>query len=156
MLLRVGSTAPIPSFVRIKLTIFIFLPISPSNTERSLADDEESRQLQFQLQNELRKELEKQRWLPPLCLLLLSRMIHLCVWWIVWKCTCSLTNEVGGIGSGFDVAADPSEPLYCTCQKVSYGEMVACDNPDVCLPSHSCCAPLNLTDVWWAPLIVPV
>lgn len=26
---------------------------------------------------------------------------------------------------------DPNEPLYCYCQQVSYGEMVACDNGDV-------------------------
>ncbi|KAI8063580.1 hypothetical protein BC940DRAFT_307070 [Gongronella butleri] len=27
-------------------------------------------------------------------------------------------------------AIDPEEPLYCYCQQVSYGEMVACDNVD--------------------------
>ncbi|KAK9788832.1 hypothetical protein WJX73_006091 [Symbiochloris irregularis] len=26
--------------------------------------------------------------------------------------------------------ADPSEPTYCFCNRVSFGEMVACDNPD--------------------------
>lgn len=26
---------------------------------------------------------------------------------------------------------DPNEPLYCYCQQISYGEMVACDNTDV-------------------------
>jgi hypothetical protein len=26
---------------------------------------------------------------------------------------------------------DPSEPRYCICNQVSYGEMVACDNQDV-------------------------
>ena len=25
---------------------------------------------------------------------------------------------------------DPAEPVYCYCQRVSFGEMVACDNPD--------------------------
>ncbi|KAM3589783.1 hypothetical protein VKS41_000636 [Umbelopsis sp. WA50703] len=30
-----------------------------------------------------------------------------------------------------DMAIDPNEPLYCYCQQVSYGEMVACDNDDV-------------------------
>ncbi|KAJ2957292.1 hypothetical protein NQZ79_g6989 [Umbelopsis isabellina] len=29
-----------------------------------------------------------------------------------------------------DMAIDPNEPLYCYCQQVSYGEMVACDNDD--------------------------
>ncbi len=26
---------------------------------------------------------------------------------------------------------DPSEPRYCVCNQVSYGDMVACDNEDV-------------------------
>jgi inhibitor of growth protein 4 len=26
--------------------------------------------------------------------------------------------------------ADASEPLYCLCNRVSYGNMVACDNPE--------------------------
>ena len=26
---------------------------------------------------------------------------------------------------------DPSEPRYCICNQVSYGDMVACDNVDV-------------------------
>ncbi|KAI8146247.1 hypothetical protein BJV82DRAFT_410186 [Fennellomyces sp. T-0311] len=29
-----------------------------------------------------------------------------------------------------DLPIDPNEPLYCYCQQVSYGEMVACDNAD--------------------------
>lgn len=28
---------------------------------------------------------------------------------------------------------DPNEPRYCICNQVSYGEMVACDNAEVCL-----------------------
>lgn len=30
-----------------------------------------------------------------------------------------------------DMLSDHTEPLYCYCQQVSYGEMVACDNTDV-------------------------
>lgn len=30
-----------------------------------------------------------------------------------------------------DWATDPNEPRYCLCNQVSYGDMVACDNPDV-------------------------
>ncbi|PRW59158.1 PHD finger ING1-like [Chlorella sorokiniana] len=26
--------------------------------------------------------------------------------------------------------ADPSEPKYCHCQRISFGEMIACENPD--------------------------
>ncbi|KAI9471862.1 MAG: hypothetical protein EXX96DRAFT_339115 [Benjaminiella poitrasii] len=29
-----------------------------------------------------------------------------------------------------EMPADPNEPLYCYCNQVSYGEMVACDNMD--------------------------
>ncbi|KAG1183480.1 hypothetical protein G6F36_008414 [Rhizopus arrhizus] len=29
-----------------------------------------------------------------------------------------------------DMTIDPNEPLYCYCQQVSFGEMVACDNAD--------------------------
>ncbi|KAK3809783.1 MAG: inhibitor of growth proteins N-terminal histone-binding-domain-containing protein [Linnemannia elongata] len=29
-----------------------------------------------------------------------------------------------------ELPIDPNEPLYCYCQQVSYGEMVACDNQD--------------------------
>lgn len=29
-----------------------------------------------------------------------------------------------------DLPVDPNEPTYCFCNQVSYGEMIACDNPD--------------------------
>lgn len=29
---------------------------------------------------------------------------------------------------------DPNEPRYCICNQISYGEMVACDNSEVCRP----------------------
>ncbi|KAF2285585.1 hypothetical protein GH714_005641 [Hevea brasiliensis] len=32
-------------------------------------------------------------------------------------------------GMELDCPVDPNEPTYCFCQQVSYGEMVACDNP---------------------------
>jgi inhibitor of growth protein 4 len=25
---------------------------------------------------------------------------------------------------------DPNEPVFCTCNQVAFGEMIACDNPD--------------------------
>jgi hypothetical protein len=31
-----------------------------------------------------------------------------------------------------ELPVDPNEPTYCLCNQVSYGEMVACDNPNVC------------------------
>jgi hypothetical protein len=29
-----------------------------------------------------------------------------------------------------DMPVDPNEPTYCICQRVSFGEMVGCDNPE--------------------------
>ncbi|MQM02401.1 hypothetical protein Taro_035163 [Colocasia esculenta] len=29
-----------------------------------------------------------------------------------------------------EIPVDPNEPTYCFCNQVSYGQMVACDNPD--------------------------
>ncbi|GKV23257.1 hypothetical protein SLEP1_g33008 [Rubroshorea leprosula] len=29
-----------------------------------------------------------------------------------------------------ELPVDPNEPTYCFCNQVSFGEMVACDNPD--------------------------
>lgn len=34
-------------------------------------------------------------------------------------------------GMDLDLPVDPNEPTYCFCNQVSYGEMVACDNPNV-------------------------
>ncbi|XP_030534040.1 PHD finger protein ING1 isoform X1 [Rhodamnia argentea] len=33
-------------------------------------------------------------------------------------------------GMELDIPIDPNEPTYCFCNQVSFGEMVACDNPD--------------------------
>lgn len=30
-----------------------------------------------------------------------------------------------------DMPIDPNEPTYCICHRVSFGEMVGCDNPEV-------------------------
>ncbi|KAL5996695.1 hypothetical protein ACLOJK_007614 [Asimina triloba] len=38
-----------------------------------------------------------------------------------------------------DLPVDPNEPTYCFCEQVSYGEMVACDNPDALLRDHIYC-----------------
>lgn len=32
-----------------------------------------------------------------------------------------------------DMPVDPNEPTYCLCHQVSYGEMIGCDNVDVCI-----------------------
>ncbi|XP_038882147.1 PHD finger protein ING1-like [Benincasa hispida] len=35
-------------------------------------------------------------------------------------------------GMELELPIDPNEPTYCLCNQVSYGEMVARDNPNVC------------------------
>ena len=42
----------------------------------------------------------------------------------------SSADDLGG-GAEQDWNYDPSEPRYCVCNQVSYGDMVACDNDDV-------------------------
>jgi hypothetical protein len=37
----------------------------------------------------------------------------------------------GGLLSRAELAVDPNEPLYCSCQRVSFGDMVACE-ADTC------------------------
>ncbi|CAL8465041.1 g4576 [Coccomyxa elongata] len=37
--------------------------------------------------------------------------------------------EAADAGAGGSTL-DPTEPVYCYCRRVSFGEMVACDNPD--------------------------
>ncbi|XP_050220340.1 PHD finger protein ING1 isoform X1 [Mercurialis annua] len=46
--------------------------------------------------------------------------------------TASLTaaTSTNPTGMELDCPVDPNEPTYCFCQQVSYGEMVACDNPN--------------------------
>jgi len=50
------------------------------------------------------------------------------------------TNSINGalVGPGvarpsrvLNMPVDPNEPTYCLCNQVSYGEMIACDNPGV-------------------------
>lgn len=45
--------------------------------------------------------------------------------------TCyTFTACTAGLASAIPAAVDPSEPVYCYCQRVSFGEMIACDNED--------------------------
>lgn len=43
------------------------------------------------------------------------------------------TTTANPTGMDLDIPVDPNEPTYCSCNQVSYGEMVACDNPNVCI-----------------------
>ncbi|KAK4266268.1 hypothetical protein QN277_027218 [Acacia crassicarpa] len=40
------------------------------------------------------------------------------------------TTTANPAGMDLDLPVDPNEPTYCFCNQVSYGEMVACDNPN--------------------------
>lgn len=39
------------------------------------------------------------------------------------------TTSANPSGMDLDIPVDPNEPTYCICNQVSYGEMIACDNP---------------------------
>lgn len=51
----------------------------------------------------------------------------------------ALATSANPTGMDLDLPVDPNEPTYCFCNQVSYGEMVACDNPDVCFYFHFFC-----------------
>jgi hypothetical protein len=54
-----------------------------------------------------------------------------------------------------DMPIDPNEPTYCTCHKVSYGEMVGCDNSECPIEwFHFGCVGLTHTPKgkWYCPV----
>lgn len=60
---------------------------------------------------------------------------------------------------GSSLVASENEPLYCTCQRPSYGEMVACDNTDCAIEwFHYGC--VGLTEQpegeWFCPNCLPL
>ena len=71
----------------------------------------EARELQYAMQNELRVEIEKQSQQA-----IASHAANLAAG--------------GSSASAGSPAADANEPVYCTCKKVSFGAMVACDSED--------------------------
>lgn len=40
----------------------------------------------------------------------------------------SFTKEI--MPKSFEMPIDPNEPTYCICNRVSFGDMIGCDNPD--------------------------
>lgn len=40
----------------------------------------------------------------------------------------TLTEEI--MPQSFEMPIDPNEPTYCICNRVSFGEMIGCENPD--------------------------
>ncbi|XP_050998300.1 inhibitor of growth protein 5-like isoform X2 [Acomys russatus] len=56
-----------------------------------------------------------------------------------------------------DMPVDPNEPTYCLCHQVSYGEMIACDNPDCPIEwFHFACVKLTTKPKgkWFCPRCV--
>lgn len=68
------------------------------------------------------------------------------------------------VGSGvpqevLDMPVDPNEPTYCTCQQVSYGEMIGCDNQDCPIEwFHFGCMDLSHKPKgkWYCPKCLPM
>lgn len=67
------------------------------------------------------------------------------------------TPAANPTGMDLDLPVDPNEPTYCFCNQVSYGEMVACDNPNVSyqhfmtldlFPNIGCVQLLLMTSFW--------
>jgi hypothetical protein len=75
--------------------------------------------------------------------------------------TTPLTSYVGsGVPQEvLDMPVDPNEPTYCTCQQVSYGEMIGCDNQDCPIEwFHFGCMDLSHKPKgkWYCPKCLPM
>ena len=46
------------------------------------------------------------------------------------KANCTAACDCVVCDTGIPAAVDPNEPVYCYCQRVSFGEMIACDNEE--------------------------
>jgi hypothetical protein len=57
---------------------------------------------------------------------------------------------------GEGVPVDPNEPVYCSCQRISFGEMIACENDDCAVEwFHFACVGLSvdakIKGKWYCP-----
>ena len=69
----------------------------------------------------------------------------------------SHTPETSGLKSPAEL--DASEPRYCICNRVSYGEMIACDNPDCSIEwFHFNCVGISQMPKgkWYCPNCAPL
>lgn len=60
----------------------------------------------------------------------------------------------GNIQLDIEMPVDPNEPTYCICNQVSFGEMIACDNPECTLEwFHFQCVGLTVRPKgkWFCP-----
>ncbi|CAG7836035.1 unnamed protein product [Allacma fusca] len=64
----------------------------------------------------------------------------------------------GSSGDVLDMPVDPNEPTYCICSQVSYGQMIACDNPECPIEwFHIGCMGLSSIPKgkWYCPKCLP-
>jgi len=62
--------------------------------------------------------------------------------------------SAGSSGEVLDMPVDPNEPTYCICHQVSFGQMIACDNPECPIEwFHIGCMGLNQIPKgkWYCP-----
>lgn len=67
-------------------------------------------------------------------------------------------GSAGSSGDVLDMPVDPNEPTYCICHQVSYGQMIACDNPECPIEwFHIGCMGLNQIPKgkWYCPKCLP-
>lgn len=58
------------------------------------------------------------------------------------------------LGAEVEMPIDPNEPTYCTCGRVSFGEMIGCDNPECAIEwFHFECVGLSgpVKGKWYCP-----
>lgn len=73
----------------------------------------------------------------------MTEKITICIFWItnysrtrqttVTPAATEAQATANPTGMDLELPVDPNEPTYCFCNQVSYGAMVACDNPNVCV-----------------------
>lgn len=72
-----------------------------------------------------------------------------------------VAEQVAATSSGevLDMPVDPNEPTYCICHQVSFGQMIACDNPDCPIEwFHIACMGLSSIPKgkWFCPKCQPL
>ena len=58
-----------------------------------------------------------------------------------------------GRGGADEDSVNPNEPLYCLCQRISFGNMVGCDNDDCPYEwfHYECVGITSAPDTWYCP-----
>jgi hypothetical protein len=70
-------------------------------------------------------------------------------------------SEAEAFEAGIEIAmrdrTDPNEPLYCTCHRLSYGDMIGCDNEDCPIEwfHYTCVGIASAPDHWLCPQCAP-